>query len=181
MTNLMAGDVVCIQSKGLNPWLIRLGAFLRGRPAVFSHVLIVSHVDRSGTLWGIEGRPGGVGWVDVNASLRRSRYTLDNSEQPDRTPEDRVKVAKLAASLLGKPYDWSAIVADAMQSLGIPDLWGSREYEEAVAPAHVVCSSFADWLYERVGWANPGLATKTRHTTPGDWGDFIIRKRWADS
>lgn len=169
------GDILTTRSNtGLAGRLIRLGAALRDEPNLTNHVVIVHHVDAAGTVWGLEGRPGGVGWVNC-AKYLASKWTLTNAEQP-KTDEQRAKVAELALALLGTPYDWTGIALDAMDAIGAFHLW--RDTSWGQAPGHVVCSSYADYVYEQVGLANPGLASHTRTTTPGDWAQFIIERAW---
>jgi hypothetical protein len=170
--HVMIGDVLCTRSsKGLAGRLIRLGAALQDQPDTVNHVVIVHHRDRAGTLWGIEGRPGGVGWVDC-ARYLRGPYTLDNGAQ-QKTAHQRAQVCKAAAGLIGTPYDWTGIALDAMQAIDAPALWADRW--KGQVPAHVVCSSLADWVYEHVGLASPD---PDRTCTPADWAEFIIEKGW---
>lgn len=170
------GDVICVRSSGWAGKLIRFGAAILGRSNLVNHIVIAHHVDDGGTLWGIEGRPGGVGWVDVSEVVK-GPFTNANTEQP-KTDEQRTAIAKFAESLLGTPYDWSAIVADAMDSLRLAKLW-HKETSSATVPAHVVCSSFADWIYEQVGLASPNKVDGDyRYTTPADWDEFIMEAKW---
>lgn len=170
---VLPGDVVCTRSpKGWPAFLIRLGAALRDRPNTVNHVIIAHHFDDAGTLWGVEGRPGGVGWVDMHGALA-GPYTIDNRHQP-KTDAQRAAVCAAAEGLLGTPYDWVGIAQDAMDAIGAQDLWAQKWNGEV--PAHVVCSSLADWAYEHVGLASP---TPDRTCTPGDWAAFITTKGWA--
>jgi hypothetical protein len=170
------GDVLCTRTpKGWPAFLIRLGAALKDDPSTVNHVIVVHHKDAAGTLWGIEGRPGGVGWVDVRHALRQP-YTLSNSEQP-KDEVQRTAIATAAEALIGTPYDWTGIGLDAMRAIHAPELWASKWGKDGVAPAHVVCSSMADWLYDHVGLASPG-AQYDRTVTPGDWARWIMEKGW---
>lgn len=171
------GDVVLTRSTGLAPWLIRFGAALLDKPNLHNHVVIMHHTDANGTEWGIEGRPGGVGWVDMK-QYEASAYTLVNSAQP-KTDAQRKAVAETAEALLQRPYDWTAIAADAMQALGLR-IWRPQDFGETQMPGQVVCSSLADYVYERVGLANPGKKTGTRFTTPADWDEFIETQGWRN-
>jgi hypothetical protein len=169
------GDVLVIDGTSDTAKLIELGAVLQGKPAA-SHVAVMHHVDAAGVPWSIEGRPGGVGWADARAYLRDPR-TLANSTQP-KTPAQREQVCALAVKLLGTPYDWQGGIAeDAMNALGLGALWAEKDPATGLAPAHVVCSSLAAWVYDRVELAAPKPAD-WRHTTPGDWGAFILAAKW---
>ena len=176
VTEIGPGDVLCTRSeKGLGSFLIRLGAALRNRPNLHNHVVIVHHRDAAGTWWGIEGRPGGVGWVDM-AHYLKSDWTLGNIDQP-KTSKQRTEIVNVAKSLLGTPYDWTGIALDAMEAISAQELWAGHWGKGDTPPAHVVCSSLADWIYDHIGLASPG-AFKDRTISPGDWAEFIIREGW---
>lgn len=169
------GDIVLTRGSGWTGFMIRLGAAILDRPNTINHVIVAHHVDQAGTFWGIEARPGGVGWVDMKEALRGS-YNLSNYAQP-KTDLQRAQICKVVESMLGTPYDWEGIALDAMEDLHIPALWASWD-SEGRPPAHVVCSSLADWVYDKVGLKSPGLPFD-RTCTPGDWARFIIERRWA--
>lgn len=173
LLELQPGDVLCTRNKrGLPALLIRLAAALRDEPNTVNHVVIAHHVDEAGVFWGIEARPGGVGWVDI-ATLTNA-YTLNNSAQP-KTDVQRAAVCKAVEGMLGTPYDWAGIALDGMAAIGAQHLW--KDFSAGTPPAHVVCSSLADWAYDHVGLKSPGrIAGRT--TTPADWAQFIIEKRW---
>ena len=174
MTALNVGDVLCTRNdKGWPARLIRLGAALLDNVNTVNHVIVVHHRDDAGTWWGIEGRPGGVGYVDLHKALK-GPFTLDNRQQP-KTAAQRAEIAKVAEGLLGTPYDWAGIVQDGMRAIGAQHLWESRINGEV--PAQLVCSSLADWVYDRVGLPSPG-GKFDRHVTPGDWARFILTRAW---
>lgn len=173
MADWLPGDVVCTRNKtGWAARLIRLGAALRDQPNTVNHVVVVDHVDDAGRLWGIEGRPGGVGEVDMTA-YAASPYSVSNSGQ-GKLEVERIAICEAVRGLLGRPYDWAGIALDAAEAVGAQNLWRSREWGPQ-APAHVVCSALADWAYESVGLASP---QPDRTCTPGDWLEFIIERRW---
>lgn len=171
------GDVLVTRE---GPWYvsgaIRLGAALAKLPAFTNHAIIVHHQDEQGVMWGIEGRPGGVGWRDLSGPLS---WTLTNANnlQP-KTEDQRYLIAVAAETLLGTAYDWAAIAEHTREALR---LWKVAprlaEWKDDEIPAHVVCSSFADWAYERVGLPNPGGNKLTRMTAPGDWDKFMLDNR----
>lgn len=172
------GDVLVTRE---GPWFvsaaIRLGARLAGLPHYVNHAIIVHHRDDAGTLWGIEGKPGGVGWRDLTEPLS---WTLTNANngQP-KTDEQRYLIAVASESLFATPYDWSTIGDHVRAALKIWDKSASfREWGESERPGHVVCSSFADWAYETVGLANPGGYKQTRMTSPGHWDKFMMEQEW---
>lgn len=170
------GDVICTRTpKGWPGYLIRLGAALRDRPSTVNHVIVVWKRDDAGTLWGIQGQPGGVNQVDVRLALK-APYTITNAAQP-KTEVQRYVIASEAEAFLGKEYDWTGIALDAMDAIGAHNLWRSKWGKDGVPPAHVVCSSMADWLYDHVGLASPG-GRFDRRVTPGDWAAWIMEEGW---
>lgn len=176
--NVQPGDVVLVRTRGWTGALIRFGAALLGRPNVHNHVAIVHHADDAGVMWGIEGRPGGVGWVDMDVYLNDS-WSLANTDQP-KTADQRTRVAEAAYSMLKMRYDWTAIASDALKALHLERLWRAKDYNEDTVPGQVVCSSLADYVYAKVGLASPGLTDGDgiRFTTPADWDMFIDTKGW---
>jgi len=169
------GDVLATQDPTWWARLIRFGAALRDQPDSWNHIIIASHRDGGGTFWGIEGRPGGVGWVDL-APWLANRWTISNAEQ-SKTDEQRTQIVTIAKGLLGTPYDWAGIVADAMAAIDAPNLWRLRDFDAAGPPAHVVCSSLAAYAYHKVGLAGP-VAPLLRAVTPADWASWILRRDW---
>ena len=173
LAQLLPGDVVAVRTPpSAFGWLIRLGAALRGRPHQVDHVAIVHHIDAAGTTWLIEGRPGGVGWAD--AREYDNRWLLSNSGQA-KTDAQRQQICNLAEQLLGTPYDWSAIMQDAMDDIGADRLWRTRDFG-ARPPAHVVCSSLAVWIYRYVRLAAP--AGPERWCQPSDWAAWMLACGW---
>ncbi len=176
MTDPQPGDVWTVWDprSPLPAWAIRVGGWLRGRRARADHVVMAHHVDAAGTWWGIEGRPGGVGWVDL---ATYPHVTSSNIGQP-KTAEQRAGLCAAGVALLDVAYDWGAIVSDARQALHLDHLWRSKDFGDDV-PAHVVCSSAWDWVYEHFGLPSPGGVDGTRWTTPADWEAFNLRGGWS--
>lgn len=174
---LNPGDVVAVNT-GNAPQddLIRLGALLDGTPAPANHVVIVHHRDEAGTLWGIEGRPGGVGYVDMAKYTGSvlAKYGNSNTALP-RTAVQSTAVCEAAMSMLGTPYDWAGgIFADAFKTMHLAELataldkwWGWHD-GTSLRPAHVVCSSLAQWVYRHLGLPCPEVAD-AELCTPADW------------
>lgn len=174
MTKIDVGDVLLIRNpSNFFSRLIRLGSALRDRSNRVNHVAIVHHVDPTGTVWAIEGRPGGVGWVNANLYLA-NRRTVTNAAQP-KTPEQRYAVGVAAEAMVGTPYDWPGIARDAMQALGLEQLWPlHRGWKQP--PEQVVCSSLAAWVYDQVDLGRP--PGEAREVTPGDWDDYLQAEGW---
>lgn len=165
------GDVLAIQSEA--SWFMRL--IQAAERSQFSHTAIVSHTDDAGVLWCIEGRPGGIGWVRAERYRGRS---LSNALQP-KTADQRVQVAREARALLGTPYDWQ-MYADVVRDR-LRKLWGRARQPQWAAgkdPDVLVCSSFADFVYERVGLTSPEA---DRYCTPADWASLWLRQDWASA
>jgi hypothetical protein len=178
MPSLRPGDLLATRSRGggLGGRLIRLGAALRDQPNLSNHIAVVHHTDKEGTTWVLEGRPGGVGWRDARDYLA-SPYTVCNAAQP-KTDAQRKIVTGGAHALIGTPYDWAAITADAGGAVGkqLDEAWELRWGPNGAVPGHVVCSSLADWLYTKAKLANPA---KEREVSPADWVQLWVERGWA--
>lgn len=167
------GDVLAVRTTGVGAWFIRLGARLRGLPHSANHVVVAHHVDPRGVMIGLEGRPGGVGWVDMTDYLA-SPATVDNRAQP-KTAEQRYRVAKSAEAMLGAAYDWPAIAALAGYDAGLPLVEDLDWHDGHSAPLHVICSAYAAYLYGTAGLPHP---VGERFVQPADWVQFINDKEW---
>lgn len=165
------GDVLVVRDAGFWAWWIRFGERLRGKPHDWNHVVIAHHVDAAGTFWGIEGRPGGVGWRDLRSYLG-AEITLTNRLQ-GKSDSQRASICQAAEALLGVRYDWPAIVMDGLRM--IDPLWQMRDVWGPGVPGQIVCSSLADYIYERVGLVTPAT---DRWCTPGDWAELIESRGW---
>lgn len=172
---LHAGDIIAVRTGGTAGFLIRLGAAFLDRPNMDNHIAVAHHLDQSGKFWWLlEGRPGGVGWAD---SRRYDvKFMVNNCAQPGRAGADRAAVADKAKAMIGTAYDWQAIADDTLKAFHMPELWASS-WQHGVAPAQVVCSSFAAFLYEWKGWARPAT-DGDRDTTPGDWTGFCLSNNY---
>ncbi len=167
---IAVGDVWSVRTTGWAARLIRFGAALGGQPNLDNHVVVVHHQDANGRWWGLEGRPGGVGQVDL-ARYLHNPYTVTNAGQP-KTDAQRYGIAVGAEALLGTPYDWVGIAADGMDAIGAGHLW-AQNWNGLGPPAHVVCSSYAAWLNELHGLERP-VRRSARGTTPADWTAFDL-------
>jgi hypothetical protein len=171
----LIGDVITVRTTRWPGWWVRFAAALRDEPNTIDHVAIIHHRDDAGTLWAIEARPGGVGWANAQPYLD-SPYTMDNSAQ-GKTDDQRAKIADAVMGMLGTPYDWRGIAADGMIAINARAIWMSDWQGTGQPPAQVVCSSLAAWVYREVGLQFP-MRHPVRFTTPADWQDFIISKRY---
>lgn len=175
---LAIGDVMVTRNNYPGSWFVRMGQRILGKSPLVDHVIIIHHIDAAGVLWGIQGQPGGVGWVEIE-KFRSDPFANANVEQPKNTYQ-RTRIVELSEGMLGTEYDWVGIVLDGMHAIGASILWRARDWKTGLVPAHVVCSSFADYIYEVVQLPNPGRDENTRGTMPGDWDDFIVKKGWDD-
>jgi hypothetical protein len=172
--DLQPGDVLAVHTPNdITGWWIRFGAALDGKPDVSNHIAVVHHTDAHGTLWVIEGRPNGVGWRSSNDYLH-SKMLLTNAAQP-KTELQRTKICSYMVLLLGTPYDWEAIVADAANDLHF-DWSPSPAWKGGKVPAQVVCSSLACYAYDKAGLARPPGNPRTDQ--PADWDQFILNRAW---
>ncbi len=181
----LPGDVLAVRTGSIFGWWIRLGSALRDQPNLDNHIVIVDHTDSNGTLWGIEGRPGGVGWVDCSIYLqgRNAAYTVNNVRQFIST-DKRKLITTTCQAMLHTEYDWPAIAADALADLRLPVTWAGREQWGPNAPGHVVCSSLAAWAYYHNNVSGPytkpsagvdgGVLKELPLIQPSDWVKWII-------
>jgi hypothetical protein len=169
---LKPGDVLAVRGDGLAAELIRVGEELTGKPGLDNHIAIFHHW-QGDVPWGLEGKPGGVGWQDLRSYIA-SPYTLDNCAQPGRTDAVRAQVAAEAQHMLGTAYDWEAITDDTLRAFRMGDLFSSTV--NGTVPGHVVCSSFAAFLYKLYGWACPQVPD--RDCEPADWCALIMERGW---
>lgn len=166
------GMVLCVRTSGAPAEAIRFGAALIDASDLENHVAVLDHQDKHETWWAIEGRPGGVGWVDATAYLE-SPWTLSNQGQPLDTGQ-QMDICKTMQALIGTKYDWEAILEDGLRDLHVPDIdkmWGDKWH--GVAPGHVVCSSASVWAYMK-NHANYPKNIDPAHVQPADWADFIV-------
>jgi hypothetical protein len=170
---LRPGDVLVVRTSGLFATLIRVGEELSGKPGLANHVALFHHWDGA-VPWGLEGKPGGVGWADLRPYLA-SGFTINNCLQPDRDDAGREEVAAQAERMLATAYDWEAVTDDTLRAFRMPDLFASTWH--GMVPGHIVCSSYAAFLYERQGWERPPVPD--RDTEPGDWCAAIMERHWG--
>lgn len=173
MITVQPGDVLAVRSGSFAAAAIRLGAALLGRPNLSSHIAVVHHTDAHGTIWTLEGRPGGVGWRDAKAYLE-SPWTLTNAAQP-KTAAQRERVCDTMLAMIGTQYSWQTIAEDAAIAFGLKDIWAEKV--NGKPPGEIVCSSLAAYAYDKAGLAAPSPADYA-HVTPGDWDQLILENRW---
>ncbi len=169
--DLRPGDVIVTATPDSVGWWIRLRSKLSRKPSLHNHVAMFTHLDDTGQPRGLEGRPSGFGWANLTKYIERAD-TVANCAQPGRSDAERDRVVALATTMIGIPYDWRGILAFAGNTAGMPFL--AEDWPENGVPSHVVCSSAVDYLYESVGWYNPGGYSKTRGTDPSDWTAFCL-------
>jgi hypothetical protein len=174
------GDIFAVRSPGTAGRLIRFGAALRelvtgsAEPNLDNHIAVVHHTDKAGTLWVLEGRPGGVGWRDAGDYLK-SPWTVTNVGQP-KTDAQRKQICGITEAMIGTAYDWAAIAEDGALAFGLKDIW--TEKASGQVPAHIVCSSLAAYAYDKAGVPAPAGPGDYRHVSPADWTAFILSGRW---
>ena len=178
MTDIGIGDVLAVKSDGIGSLLTRLGAALEDKPNVSNHIAVVHHKDSQGRWWVIQGQPGGVGYAQAGVLLSSS-HTLNNAGQPGRTDADRAALAKMAEAMLGTPYDWQTIANEAIRAFAprAKSIWNQDWKGTGLAPGHVICSSFAAWLYKSIGWHYP-TQCDVRDIEPADWDEFVLENEY---
>jgi hypothetical protein len=173
MTTIQPGDVLAVRGGGWAGRLIRFGAAIRDQPNLDGHIAVAHHTDSNHVLWCIEARPGGVGWRDATDYLT-SRWTISNAEQP-KTSGQRAAICATMTAMLGTPYDWAAIAADAGQEFGLATAW-CPDFKTGTVPTAVVCSSLAAYAYAKNGLPHP--PGPDRAVEPAGWDTFILTKGW---
>lgn len=166
------GTVLAVRSGGFAGGAIRFGAAILGKPNLENHVAVVHHTDKAGTMWCIEGKPGGVGWRDATSYLA-SRWTLTNADQPF-TAAQGAAIAQQMEALLGTSYDWESIAADALADLGMHLPGWDAKWKGQVA-GQVVCSSASAYAYGKAEVPHP---PGDRGVQPSDWTQWIVTRAW---
>lgn len=174
------GDVWAVRTGGFFGWLIRLGTLIRylltGKRPIgqdVNHVVIVIK-ETDGVWWGIEGRPGGVGWVDLTNYIT-SPFTVTNYGQP-KSDANRAAIITLVPQVLGTAYDWDAIMMAAATDLHLVDMFNADPTKwGTTVPGHIICSALAAWIYDHLGMKAP---TEGPDTQPSDWVDFDRQHAW---
>lgn len=176
------GDILAVRGAGWTGRVIRFGAALRElvtgnpEPNLDGHIAVVHHRDQAGTLWCLEGRPGGVGWRDARDYLH-SPWTVSNVGQA-KTAAQRQLVCATMFALIGTQYDWQAIAADAAGAFGLDKVW--RPTWHGTVPGHVVCSSAAAYAYMKAALERPDPGQDGREVSPADWLALILASGWEN-
>lgn len=169
------GNIIAVHTDGWAAKWIRRGERLLGIDSKTNHIAVLHHLDPNGTPWALEGRPGGVGWVDASSYLA-SPWTVSNAAQPI-DPTARLGVIRDGEAMLKVGYDDLGIFGDACRDLHLPELWG-MDWKGQGPPGHVVCSSYAAYLYDHHGLPRPEPRLNGRWVEPGDWAGWIRKEGW---
>ena len=167
---LKPADLLIVRTSGFWAEVIRFGEHMQDQPDGQNHVAVMHHWDGD-VPWGLEGRPGGVGWVNLRGYLKLDA-TVNNCGQPGRDDQARAWVADKARAMIGTKYDWEAIADDTLRAFRMPELW-ARNFTGDKAEGAVICSSYAEFLYAARNWDHP-LTSDDRDTEPADWTRFIV-------
>ena len=172
---VLPGDVLTVKTgTRLVEKLIDIGEVLEGTPGYANHVIVVHHLTPDGVVHGLQGQPGGVGWVDCRRYLV-DPHTTSNAAQP-KTAAQRQVITDTMQAMIGTPYDWGAIAQQAADALHLPLLF-AQDWHGLGYPGHVICSSLAAYGTQRAGLAVPAAHTP-RDTNPEDWAEFNISQGW---
>jgi hypothetical protein len=182
ITTIGTGDVFALDTgNAVTSILIRIGEALDDEPSPANHVAIAHHQDKAGTWWGIEGRPGGVGWVDMAKYLDSPLARFANSNAAEvRSDAQRAAIAEVTAGMLRVGYDWvGGITCDTLDAVRLDALgdlidrwWGWHDPSNpTLRPGHVVCSSLAAWVYRNQGLPCPPVRDEEL-CLPSDWWEF---------
>jgi hypothetical protein len=170
---LKPADILVVRTTDTPGEVIRVVEELSGAPGLGNHVAFMHHWDGD-VPWGLEGKPGGVGWRDLRDYLA-DPFTLNNCLQPGRPDADRALAARDAEGLLGTKYDWAAILGDGFDDLSVK-IW-NQDWPHGKPPGEVVCSSFGAYVYAKRTWTHPDLGHE-RFCQPSGWTRMIIANRW---
>src|ERR1700745_863869 len=132
------GDVFTVQTSGDVSDTIKFGEAMQGKPNLDNHVAGMHHWDGD-IPWGLEGKPGGVGWVDMRAYIGHP-MAHKHCPQPYPLDSERAVVSNDAQEMLGTKYDWEAIGGDSFAALHVK-LY-HLTWPHGLVPGEVVCSSF---------------------------------------
>src|SRR5260370_5376154 len=166
-------DVFVIRTSGDSAEASQIGEALQGKPNLDNDVAGMHRWDGD-IPWGLEGKPGGVGWVDMRSYIGHP-MAWNNCNQPNRTDPQRYLVASDAQKMLGTKYDWEAIGGDTLEALHVKLF--HLTWPHGLVPGEVVCSSYWDYLYAIVGWNRPTPGDE-RMCEPADWTNFIINNNY---
>lgn len=178
LEGLQPGDVMAVTGK---PWwnpfsmAIRVASWMAHHPTFIDHIVVFHHWDEAGVPWGIEGRPGGVGWADLRQYDNR---WLRSNRQEFKTSDQRNQICIRMEKMLGVGYDWLAIFADGVidasggeAKIDLPDHPGD-------VPQPVVCSSAAAEAYKNLGLSSPTYPGGLRLVQPYQWWELFRDKGW---
>jgi hypothetical protein len=171
---LKPGDVICVGTHNFTGWWIRLRSLLLRKPHLQNHIAMFTHWDGDGNPRGLEGKPSSFGWVNLSKYLSHPS-AVSNAGKTTFPEWERTQIVSDAERLMGRAYDWFAILALATE-LADKDI-SLAEWPSEGLPSQVTCSSAMDYLYEAQGWPNPGGTERTRVTDVDDWVEFI-EKEW---
>lgn len=178
MAGIQPADIIVVRTNGIAAKIIRLGERIQGKPDLHNHVAVLHHITIDGVAWFLEGRPSGFGWhierIGDPKGYLSSPFTVSNAAQPKTSRQRDIVLADMV-EMIGKPYDWEAIEADAATALHMPELWPQWTGQ---MPGHVVCSSSAAWGYEKAALLAP-KAGGGRFVEPADWDVFLNARGWA--
>lgn len=162
------GDVFAVRTNGTDQDVIEFGEGLQGKVNTDDHVAGFIYWDGD-IPWGLEGRPGGVGWVDMRKYIGKP-FTFNNCLQPNRMDPQRILISEGAKAMIGTKYDWAMIGGSALAALHVKLFHLS--WPHGMVPGEVVCSSYWAYLYSTANWAHPSTNDE-RECAPADWAAFM--------
>jgi hypothetical protein len=172
------GDIIIIKQGGRLAraaiWLQNTLKHNTAKYSLYGHVIVATGKDPEGRLWGIEARPGGIGYRRLEPL--NSTYGMVNTGQPV-TAEARTALVAAIIALLGKPYDYEAYLLFVLKAVGIDPTW-TYEFDGKDVPPHFICSAVAAYIYRDAGLGYPKV-DGVRLCTPADWAEFIDTKGWV--
>lgn len=157
--SILPGNYGCVAAGGVAAWIIQ-----HGTASPYGHAFLV--VDEARVL---EARPGGVGYADLQPYVDAG--AVFNTEEP-LTDEFRAAVVAEAASLIGAPYDWSAIL-----DLGLRCIGRKSELLPVGSRGKFICSQFVTVTATNAGKAYCPDADRWT-VSPRTLADRITARSW---
>lgn len=124
MPSPLPGTYACVRTRGLYPWLIRVGTRSK-----YDHAFIICD---DGQI--IEAQPGGARWAQLS-DYDGELVVFDTAEPM--TQAQRIAVVSKAITLLGTPYGWTDIARLALRCLGLQWGWLTKAADNERA---MICS-----------------------------------------
>lgn len=167
MKEIKAGSIGLTRISGITGFFVMLGQALSGDASRYTHCYVVLD---DGTV--MAGQPGGAHKDNLSLYASQAAYL-----QMDLTDEQRQNIVTIAKSLEGTPYGWFNYLAIGLARFNIKPKWLLKYI---ASNKTMICSQFADVVYERAGIQLFNDGRLEGLVTPGDLANWIIDHNWKD-